>query len=98
VSLRDMKYFYCYLIFISFLSVLITCYDKFASKKIKKHRAPEAVLFLLAAFGGSAAMLFTMLAIRHKTKHKRFMLGIPLIMLAQAALIFIAYRNHYWEF
>lgn len=91
-----MKYLFYYLFFISFLSVIVTCYDKFASKKIKKHRTPEAALLFLAAFGGSAAMFFTMLAIKHKTKHKKFMFGIPLILLVQAALIFWAYQNHCW--
>jgi uncharacterized membrane protein YsdA (DUF1294 family) len=38
--------------------------------------------------GGAIAMLLTMYAIRHKTKHIKFMLGIPLIILLQAALAF----------
>lgn len=92
-----MKYVLYYLIFISLVSVIAACYDKFASKKLKKHRISEAALFFLSAFGGSAAMFVTMLVIRHKTKHKRFMIGIPLIILAQAALIFWAYQNNFWE-
>ncbi len=91
-----MKYVLYYLGFISLISVIATCYDKFASKKLKKHRTPEAYLLFLSAFGGSAAMFITMLVIRHKTKHKKFMIGIPLILLAQAALIVWAYRNNFW--
>ena len=51
-------------------------------------RIPEILLFLLAALGGSAMMLVMMILIRHKTKHKKFMIGIPLIIILQATLIF----------
>ena len=91
-----MKYVYYYLLFVSVMSVLVTCYDKFASKKLKKHRTPEAALLFLSAFGGSLAMFMTMLLIRHKTKHKKFMIGIPLIIIAQTALIIWSYKNNYW--
>ncbi|MBQ5843177.1 MAG: DUF1294 domain-containing protein, partial [Clostridia bacterium] len=52
-------------------------------------RIPEKTLFLTALFGGSLAMYITMLVIRHKTKHKRFMIGLPVIALAQAVLLAI---------
>ena len=72
----------------SLLAVCLTVYDKYASRR-KKARIPEKTLFLTALFGGSLAMLFTMLVIRHKTKHKRFMIGLPVIALAQAVLLAI---------
>ena len=75
----------CYLIAISVISLIVCVYDKFASKHLTKHRTREATLLLLSAIGGSVAMLVTMLIIRHKTKHVKFMLGIPLIILLQAA-------------
>ena len=52
-----------------------------------KHRTRESTLLLLSALGGSVAMLATMLIIRHKTKHVKFMLGIPLMILLQAAAV-----------
>ena len=55
-------------------------------------RTPEKTLLVLSALGGSIAMFVTMLIIRHKTKHVKFMLGIPLIILAQAAAVFFALR------
>lgn len=91
-----MIYLLYYLFCISLISAAVTCYDKIASKKLKKHRTPEAFLLLLSAFGGSAAMLVTMLIFRHKTKHKKFMIGIPLIIIAQAALIEWAYQYNFW--
>ena len=75
-----------YLIAISIISIVVCIYDKFASKHMTKHRTREATLLLLSALGGSIAMLLTMLLIRHKTKHVKFMLGIPLIIVLQAAI------------
>ena len=76
-----------YLIAISIVSVVVCIYDKFAAKHAQKHRTREATLLLLSALGGSVAMFVTMLLIRHKTKHVKFMVGIPLIMIAQATAI-----------
>ena len=79
-----------YLALISLISVIVCIYDKIAAKKRPRHRTPEATLLLLSALGGSIAMLATMLLIRHKTKHVKFMLGIPLIIIAQvAAVLFV---------
>lgn len=75
-----------YIAAISIISVIVCCYDKVASKHLTKHRTRERTLLLLSALGGSVAMLITMLIIRHKTKHVKFMLGIPLILIAQIAL------------
>ena len=76
-----------YLAIISLIAVIVTCYDKIAAKRFPGHRTREKTLFLLSALGGSVAMFVTMQIIHHKTKHKSFMIGIPLIMLAQLALI-----------
>ena len=75
-----------YILIISVISISVTCYDKWAAKKRPEERTRESTLILLSALGGSVAMLLTMLGIRHKTKHIKFMLGIPLIILLQAAI------------
>ena len=72
-----------YLIAISVISILVCIYDKFASKHATKHRTREATLLLLSALGGSVAMFATMQLIRHKTKHAKFMIGIPVIFVLQ---------------
>lgn len=78
-----------YLALISLISIIVCIYDKKISKKNRVElRTPEKTLLLLSALGGSVAMFITMLIIRHKTKHVKFMLGIPLIMVVQAAAIF----------
>lgn len=80
-----------YLAVISVVSVVVCIYDKIAAKHNPKHRTREATLLLLSAIGGSVAMYATMQLIRHKTKHVKFMLGIPLIIIAQIALVAVIY-------
>lgn len=76
-----------YLLVVSLWALIITCYDKYAAKKRPEHRIREATLFAASALGGSIAMLLTMLSVRHKTLHKRFMIGIPLIIAVQIASV-----------
>lgn len=81
--------FYIYLFIINVIAVIITVYDKSASKK-HKWRVRERTLLLFSALGASVVMYITMLIIKHKTLHIKFMLGIPLIFIAQCfALYFI---------
>ena len=77
-----------YLSAISLISIIVCCYDKVAAKHLQQHRTRERTLLLLSALGGSVAMLITMLIIRHKTKHIKFMVGIPLIIAVQIAATF----------
>lgn len=77
-----------YLGVISVLSVIVCIYDKVISKRNNvKLRIPEKSLLIWSALGGSVAMFACMLLIRHKTKHAKFMIGIPVIIILQAALI-----------
>ncbi len=66
-----------YLIVISALTAIITLYDKFASKHLPRHRIPEKVLLITGFMGGALAEFVTMKIIRHKTRHKMFMRGLP---------------------
>lgn len=50
-------------------------------------RIPENTLLLIAAIGGAPAMLLTMLIIRHKTRHRKFMGGLPIIIIFQAIIL-----------
>lgn len=85
--------FLLYIAVISLVSVIVCIYDKKISKKNRVElRIPEKTLLLLSALGGSVAMLICMLTVRHKTKHAKFMLGIPLIMVVQAAIIFALFH------
>jgi uncharacterized membrane protein YsdA (DUF1294 family) len=85
--------FLAYIALISIISVIVCIYDKKISKKNRVElRTPEKTLLLLSALGGSVAMLITMLLIRHKTKHAKFMVGIPFIIIIQAALVFALFH------
>ena len=78
-----------YVAIISVISIIVCFYDKKISKLNRVSlRTPEKWLLILSALGGSVAMFLTMLLIRHKTKHLKFMVGIPVIMVIQAAMIF----------
>ena len=82
------KFLFMYIGVLSVLSIVICTYDKLTSKTGKVSlRIPEASLLALSALGGSAAMLLWMLIIRHKTKHPKFMLGIPVILALQIVLV-----------
>ena len=84
--------FVVYIAAISVFSVIMCIYDKIISKKNRVElRVSEKALLILSALGGSVAMLLTMLLIRHKTKHIKFMLGIPLIIVAQAVIVFLLF-------
>lgn len=88
-----LKILLCYLAVISVISVIVCIYDKKISKKNRVElRVPEKTLLILSALGGSVAMFITMQLIRHKTKHVKFMLGIPLIIIAQIALAIAVFK------
>ncbi|ARK31677.1 DUF1294 domain-containing protein [Halalkalibacter krulwichiae] len=78
-----------YLFAVNLLAYVIMGMDKARAKK-RQRRIREKTLFLLAFFGGSLGIYVGMRAFRHKTKHKSFTIGIPIILFAQiAVLIFI---------
>jgi predicted MPP superfamily phosphohydrolase len=81
-----------YLAAISLIAVILTVYDKRAAVK-GAWRVKELTLLAVAAFGGSAAMFATMLAVRHKTRRKKFMLGVPLIIAAQVLAVAVPFNQ-----
>ena len=80
-----MKLFLLYLLLINALGFLLMLIDKWKARK-NLWRIPEARLMLVAALGGSVGSLIGMYTVRHKTKHVKFTLGIPLILAAQIFL------------
>jgi len=75
-----------YLCVISLIAIAVTVSDKCKAKRGSR-RVSEAALLTIAALGGSAAMYAAMLCIRHKTRHIKFMAGIPLILLFQGIIL-----------
>ena len=76
-----------YILGMTLLTFNVCGADKFVAQR-QRRRVPEKVLFLLSALGGSVGMYLGMFTFRHKTKHWYFVVGIPLIILVQAAILF----------
>ena len=94
-----------YLIFINIVTFLVYGIDKWRStsgrllptgrKKAKQGswRISEATLLMLAVIGGTIGALLGMQVWHHKTMHLKFKYGLPLILLAQIALIYLISNN-----
>ena len=74
-----------YLAVINFVAVILTLHDKRTAAK-SKWRVSEKTLLLAPAIGGAVGMFVTMRLIRHKTKHPKFMIGIPVLIAVQIAI------------
>ena len=81
-----------YLIIINILTFLVYGIDKWKARN-DKWRISEATLLLLAVIGGSIGAWAGMSVWHHKTLHKKFRYGVPLILIIQVALIiYMLYR------
>ena len=80
-----------YLLIVNALAFVLMLADKRKAQK-KLWRIPEATLLLSAAIGGSIGSLAGMYTFRHKTKHLKFTLGVPAILIAQLAAVFLLLR------
>lgn len=74
-----------YLIIINAVAFLLMLADKQKAKR-GGWRIPETTLLASALFGGSIGALAGMYLFRHKTRHLKFTLGIPLILAVQIGL------------
>ncbi|QZY57500.1 DUF1294 domain-containing protein [Crassaminicella profunda] len=71
-------YFLLYLLMINLYGFFITLIDKYKAKK-EKWRIRERTFFIIAILGGAAGVMMGMTMFRHKTQHKTFYVGIPII-------------------
>lgn len=76
---------YIYLILVNAVAFFLMLADKQKAKK-KQWRIPEATLMGSALIGGSIGALAGMYTFRHKTKHPKFTVGIPLILAVQVGI------------
>lgn len=76
-----------WLVVINLVTFLVFGIDKWKAKRKMKHestrRVPEKTLFLLSVLGGSVGALLGMRVWHHKTLHRSFRIGIPLILFLQ---------------
>ena len=80
-----------YLIVINVVTSLVYGIDKWKAKQ-GSWRISEATLLILAIIAGSNAALLGMKVWHHKTMHKKFKYGLPLILLGQIALIYLIFE------
>ena len=74
-----------YLLLINAAGCILMLIDKWKARK-NRWRISEATLIGTALLGGSMGVLLGMYTVRHKTRHKKFTIGVPLILAAQVAL------------
>ena len=76
-----------YLLIVNAIAFTLMLADKRMAQK-NLWRIPEATLLMSAAIGGSIGSLAGMYTFRHKTKHLKFTLGIPAILLLQVIVLY----------
>lgn len=86
-------YILYYLIAINIITFFIYGIDKLKAKK-GKWRIPESTLLLLAIIGGSIGAWLGIKVWHHKTLHKKFKYGIPLIVIVQIAIAVYIFREN----
>lgn len=80
-----------YFLTINALGFLLMLADKHRARK-NRWRIPEATLMGVAVLGGSIGSLIGMYTVRHKTKHPKFTVGIPMILIVQLTAAYFVYR------
>lgn len=85
-----MKLLLVYLLLINAAGLLLMLADKVKARK-NMWRVPEAALFCIAILGGSLGCLMGMRLFHHKTLHKRFSIGIPVIIALQITFLVFIY-------
>lgn len=86
-----MKLLLPYLFIINALSFLLMHMDK-EKAKAGRWRIPEATLLCVAFMGGSLGAYLGMRVFRHKTRHPKFSIGLPVILALQI-LVYILFTN-----
>ena len=81
-----------YLILINLLGFVLYGVDKVKSKRKGSCRIPERMLLWVARLGGGVGCWLGMMLIRHKTKHTRFMILVPLWTFLWAAALALLLR------
>ena len=76
-----------YFFIINLIGYFLMYLDKEKAKK-NKWRIKESTFFIIAILGGSVGAFLGMKVFRHKTKHLKFSIGLPLIIIVQAFIIY----------
>lgn len=85
-----MQYLFGYFIIITLIGLWSMWEDKKRAKR-KQYRISEKTLFIIALLGGSIGSIAGMQLFRHKTKHWYFQIGMPLILILQILILYLAW-------
>ena len=77
-----------YIVLVNLAGFFLMGDDKFRARR-HAFRIPEASLFAVALIGGSAGSIAGMYLFHHKTKHPRFVIGMPVILAVQVLLVLV---------
>jgi len=96
ISYKALMYISVYLVVVNIYALILMWTDK-RSAESGKWRIAEKQLFLVGILGGVPGAMAGMLLFRHKTKHKRFYIGLPAILLIQwlIGIGALVYRIYY---
>lgn len=85
------KYFIFYFIIINIISFILMFLDKRRAIK-NKWRISENTLMIVSILGGSIGGILGMYTFRHKTKHLKFKVGIPIILIIQLLILSYVFK------
>lgn len=86
-----MNYFAIILLILNIVVMFIYGIDKLLAKAHKR-RISEATLLLCALFTGGVGAMFGMILFNHKTSKKKFRILVPLIIVLEAAAVYLIKR------
>lgn len=91
--MKTIDLFIIYLITVNVIAMIITIIDK-ANAKRSKRRVSEDFLMTIGLLGGAFFEYITMKITHHKTRHKKFMIGLPIEIIIQiiAVILICVYR------
>ena len=80
------EFLLCYFAVMSIIAIIITVADKINSKTGGR-RVREDFLLTIGLLGGALFEYLTMRIIRHKTRHKKFMIGLPVEIILHISIV-----------
>ncbi len=86
-----MKFLYLYLIIINALGLILMLVDKEKARR-GAWRISERTLLTVAAVGGSLGSLLGMELFRHKTKHLKFTVAVPVLLVIHIVILIFLHR------
>lgn len=85
-----------YMVVMNIVGFLVMGADKMKARKHRR-RVPERSIFIISIISGSVGVLAGMYTFRHKTRHMKFVIGIPVIIAAQIIVgIVLTYKFEMW--